>query len=136
MGTANFELTNPPADSRRRELWLQHAAGFILFENVRKQALDEIGEGVSAEARAVAEKAVDECMYRLMMLIEGVSGGLRNSRYEVDLRMVAQLVRTESDAVEEALDLREGDGVCMGFHGWKQGDFGDDPVAIPAPRAG
>lgn len=29
----------------------------------------------------------------------------------------------------EQMDLRDGDGVCMGFHSWKEGNFGTDPVA-------
>jgi hypothetical protein len=28
----------------------------------------------------------------------------------------------------ESLDLRDGDGMCMGYHGWIDGDFGSDPV--------
>ena len=30
-----------------------------------------------------------------------------------------------------ALDLSEGDGMCMGIHGWLESDFGKDPVAKP-----
>jgi len=37
-----YTLTNPPAEERRRELWLQHAAGFILFQDMRKYAIDQI----------------------------------------------------------------------------------------------
>jgi hypothetical protein len=25
-------------------------------------------------------------------------------------------------------DLADGDGMCMGFHGWRDGDFGQNPV--------
>ena len=33
MSTSDFELATPPTGVRQRELWLQHAAGFILFEH-------------------------------------------------------------------------------------------------------
>ncbi|MEZ5970358.1 MAG: hypothetical protein R3C31_00945 [Hyphomonadaceae bacterium] len=132
MSTYDFELVNPPANERRRELWLQHAAGFILFEYVRKRALSEIAESASAEARSAAEKAIDDCMYALMRLIDGNSGALMNADFEVDLRMIVRLASAQApDAPIQQLDLRDGDGFCMGFHYWKEGDFGDDPVAAP-----
>lgn len=65
-----------------------------------------------------------------MMLIDGVTGGLRNPEYEVALSMVTRLVAREGDRTVQELDLKDGDGVCMGFHGWKEGDFGRDPVAV------
>lgn len=130
MSTDQYELAAVPANPRRRELWLQHAAGFILFENVRKHALGEIDQNASTEARQAAEKAVDDCMYGLMMLVDGVYGGLRNRDHEIELRMVTRLVRRGDDKTAQELDLRDGDGVCIGFHGWQQGDFGDDPIAL------
>ena len=130
MSTDNYELAEIPTDTERRELWLQHAAGSILFENVRRYALGEIDPSASAEVRRAAEKAVDDCMYGLMMLIDGVTGGLCNSEYEVALSMVTRLVAREGDKIVQELDLRDGDGVCMGFHGWKEGDFGEDAVAV------
>lgn len=130
MSTDHYELAAAPLDPRRRELWLQHAAGFILFENVRKQALGEIDQNASAEARRAAEKAIDDCMYRLMMLVDGVTSGLSNRDHEIELRMVTRLVCANDDKTAQELDLREGDGACMGFHGWKQGDFGVDPIAL------
>jgi hypothetical protein len=28
----------------------------------------------------------------------------------------------------ERLELFHGDGMCMGFHSWLDGDFGEDPI--------
>ncbi len=39
MSTSEFTLGPLPADERRRELWIQHAAGFILFQDVRGWAI-------------------------------------------------------------------------------------------------
>ena len=25
--------------------------------------------------------------------------------------------------------MRHGDGMCMGYHGWREGDFGEHPIA-------
>ena len=63
-------------------------------------------------------------------------GGLRNSEYLVHLQTKACLARTETGEVIYSLDLSNGDGFCMGYHGWLEGDFGKDPVAISkAPPA-
>lgn len=129
MSAGDYELVDPPSDRERRRLWLQHAAGFILFENVRRYAIEQIDTTASAEARQSAEKAIDDCMYGLMRVIDGVPMNLRNSTYSVDVSMIVGLGRGR-ETIEE-FDLRNGDGVCMGFHMWKEGDFGHDPVAIP-----
>lgn len=42
MASYEFELAPPPEPARDRELWLMHAAGLILFEDVGKYARGEI----------------------------------------------------------------------------------------------
>jgi hypothetical protein len=107
---------------------MQHAAGFILMENVRREAVAAIDQPLSDEAKAAARKAVDDTMFALTMLIDGVTGGLTNGKQAVDLDFVVRL--TDDERVVEQLSLIAGDGVCMGWHGWREGDFGDDEVAI------
>jgi hypothetical protein len=132
MSSGDFILGPAPTSSRRRELWLQHAAGFILFEDVRGYAIRNLDPALDETARAAALKAVDDAVYGLMMVIDGVTGGLWNSEYRVDLKTTVRLMRrgAESDECAHQLDLFDGDGMCMGFHGWLEGDFGNDSVAI------
>lgn len=127
MSALDFRLAQPPEDPRRRELWLQHAAGFILLENVRAKALREIDRAASPEARAAAEKAVDDTMFALMNLIDG-ENWLDNDEHEVTLTLVAALKRKADEQELYRLDLDQGDGFGMGFHGWKEGDYGKDPI--------
>jgi len=134
MSTHEFELCEPPVEPRARELWLQHAAGFILFEDARGYAREQIDASLSPEARAAAEKGIDDALYGLMTIIDGMTGGLSNARYCVSLDVVVRLTsRDETETVAEpaAVRLSEGDGMCMGFHGWREGDFGKHPVAVP-----
>lgn len=133
MATSDFSLASPPEEARLRELWLQHAAGFILMENVRQAAIDQLAPELSAEERAAAVAAVNATMYQLMSVIDGVKTGLSNSQYQVDLRMIVQLQRNDADqaSVLEHLDLRDGDGMCMGIHGWLEGDYGACPIVEP-----
>jgi hypothetical protein len=135
MSHQSLLLAAPPVDPRRRELWLQHVAGRILFDDVRGYAINQLGASLDQGSRAEAENAIDAALYGLMMVIDGVTGTLASSDYQVELQMTARLVDRRSDPPQiiEQLDLAEGDGMCMGYHGWLIGDFGQDAVASPAP---
>lgn len=131
MSTSDFELASPPSEHRARELWLQHAAGFILFEDVRRYARNKLDPKLDPGVRAAAERAIDDTLYGLMMVIDGVTGALGNDEMLVRVKVAVELVRrsAEQEKPLEQLDLQDGDGVCMGYHGWLEGDFGRSPVA-------
>jgi hypothetical protein len=131
-----FELAMPPEEPRERELWLQHAIGFMLFADVRGYAIERIDPALSPEARAAAEKGIDDAVYGLMMVMDGVTGSLSNSAYRAELKFLARLINRsapEQEQVEMELDLANGDGMCMGFHGWLENDFGTSPVVADKP---
>jgi len=136
MASDDFELAPPPESQRARELWLQHAAGFILFEDVRRYAADQIDPNLPAEVRAQAQRSIDDALYGIMMIADGVTGALSNETENVRLRIVAQHARNtdDDDSVLTEIDLFDGDGMCMGFHGWLDGDFGSDDVAIKSAK--
>ncbi len=121
-------LSPPPKDKTDLDLWLQHAAGKLLLDATRERARSKLPADLSDEARAAALQAVDDAVYGLMQLLDGVSDPLSNDECYVTLRTTAELRRSSDDAVLHALDLQDGDGMCMGFHGWVDGDFGDFPV--------
>src|SRR5262249_13863555 len=120
------QLAEPPREPRALERWLQHAAGFILFRDVREYARERLAPGLSPEAREAALKAIDDTLYGLMMVADGVTGSLQSSDCSVSVHVSVVLQR--GGAVVSDLDLSDGDGVCMGFHGWREGDFGSDPI--------
>jgi hypothetical protein len=74
---------------------------------------------------AYATKAINDAMYGLMMVLDGATGALANDSMRVNLRVTAELVDTQTDDVVESLDLLDGDGMCMGYHGWLENEFGD-----------
>lgn len=132
MASWDFELAPAPEQDRARELWLQHAAGFILFEDVRRVAADKIDPALEPKAKSAALKAIDDAVYGLMQVIDGVSGNLRSGDGGVSLGVSVRLQR--GGQTVQVLDLADGDGFCMGFHGWVQGDFGKYPVARARPK--
>ena len=126
-------LSPPPKDKTDLDLWLQHAAGKLLLDATRERARSKLPTDLSDEARAAALQAVDDALYGLMQLLDGVSDPLSNDECYVTLRTTAELRRSSDDAVLHALDLQDGDGMCMGFHGWVEGDFGELPIISDEP---
>ena len=130
MATFDMELLEPPLDPRQRELWLQRGAGLILFEDVRGHAREKVDPNLSDEARQAAIKGIDDAVYGLMMVIDGVSGVLRGNGCRLSLRVIARLEHVEPPELVEELDLLDGEGMSIGYHGWIESDFGDTDVAI------
>lgn len=126
MASDEFELAPPPEEPRERHLWLQHAAGFILFEDIRGYAREKVDERLDEVSRDAAFRAIDDALYGLMMLIDGVTGRLHGDGREVRLDVSASLM--EHGKIVERISLSEGDGMCMGFHAWQEGDFGGRAV--------
>lgn len=123
-----YILTNPPEDERSRELWIQHAAGFIVFKDMRNYAIGRIPADTDDATKEKILKGIDDTLYGLMMMMDGVSGGLRNEEYSVNISTSILLIK--DDKVIQEINTLDGDGMCMGFHGWKEGDFGEDEIVI------
>lgn len=138
MESDELQLADAPTEQRDLELWLQHAAGFILFEDVRGYARSKIDPSLPPQTRLVAEKAIDDALYGLMMVLDGVTGSLSGTTTEVNLRTRVRLVTRPAlspSAVIAELDLFEGDGMCIGYHGWLENDFGRIPIVKARRRS-
>ena len=120
------ELGNPPSDKRDRELWMQHGAGYIVFENIRKYAISKIPPEADNTLRDAHLTAIDNTIYGMMMQMDGIFGSLENENYRLDLQ--TNIVLYKDDEEVEELNTLEGDGMCMGFHGWIENDFGSDEI--------
>jgi hypothetical protein len=121
-----LKLTNPPANARDRELWLQHAAGFIIFKDMRSYAIERIPTETDDATKEKIINAIDDTIYGLMMIMDGVTGTLQNEEYAV--RIESSILLESNGKVSEKINTFNGDGMCMGFHGWKEGDFGDEDI--------
>lgn len=136
MATWQHKLVDPPTEPRARELWLQHAAGLIFLEDVRRYAMERIDPALTDESRAAVQKGIDDALYGLMMIIDGVTGGISNASHTVYIDFIVRLATrddSEDGGILSEVDLRNGDGMCMGYHGWLEGDFGKHPVAVARP---
>ena len=122
----HYKLTNPPIDERARELWLQHAAGLIIFEDIRKYAIEQISSDTDDKTKEKIIKGIDDAVYGLMMIMDGVTGSLKNDEYSVTIENVITLERN-GEKIQE-INTFNGDGMCMGYHGWRENDFGENGI--------
>jgi len=127
----SFKLTNPPAGDRSRELWLQHAAGFIIFEDMRNYAVKQIPADTDAKTRRQILNGIDDAIYGLMMIMDGVVGVLENDEYKVSFE--SNILLERNGEVIQKINTFHGDGMCMGFHDWRDGDFGEDSIYTIVP---
>ncbi len=135
MASWEYELATAPTSEADRKQWLQNAAAFVLLQDIRSYAREQIDVDLSPEASAAAEKSIDDAIYGLMMILDGVSGYLCTATQAVEVRASVRLKALSAAAPDEVvaeLDLAEGDGMCMGYHRWLKGDFGPHPVVMGA----
>jgi hypothetical protein len=132
MSTSDFELASAPTDRRSRDLWLQEAAGFILLRDLKAYAMARLNPELDARSKTIAERAIDDTIYGLMMVIDGVTGAISNEDQTVFLKTLVCCRNAASADMEQVLDLSGGDGMCMGFHRWIAGDF--DPAVVAVPK--
>ena len=119
-------LANPPEKDRDSELWMQHAAGFLVFENIRKYALDKINPETDEHSKAQIVKGINDAIYGLMMQMDGVFDPLENEEYRLELQ--SNIVLFKNDEAIEVINTLDGDGMCMAYHDWLEGDFGGDKI--------
>jgi hypothetical protein len=91
---------------------------------MRQYAIDAIPASYDAVQRQAALKGIDDAVYGLMMVIDGVTGGLSNEKFRLSLQTRVQLETVGNGSLVQELDLFKGDGMCMGYHQWKDDDFG------------
>lgn len=119
-------LANPPIDERSKELWLQHAAGFTVFENIRKYAIEKINDETNDTTKSQIIKGINDTIYAMMMQMDGVFESLENEKYRLELQ--TSILLYKNDEVLEELNTLDGDGMCMAYHDWLEGDFGEDKI--------
>jgi hypothetical protein len=80
---------------------LQHAAGAILVAHVRDYAITNLRANLDEKTRVAATQSINQALYGVMMVADGVSGGFRNERCRVSVSMAVTL--EQEDAAPFAL---------------------------------
>jgi hypothetical protein len=77
------------------------------------------------DGRRKAETLVDDVLYGVIQILDGVTRPIGNDRLDMQLVLSARLRDKGSSEVREVVELGpNGEGLCMGFAAWVEGDFG------------
>ena len=120
-------LTVLPQDPRGRELWMQHAIGYVLMRQMREYALSAVPADAEPEVKRVAMRVLDTALFGLMEIVDGYNLPLRNDAHLFRVDLVGTVHARDDNGVVASQSLADGDGACMGVHSWLDGDFGDLP---------
>ena len=122
-----FDMGPLPEDAHARLIHLSNVFGRVLFDSVRNPAMDRARAMPEAVARE-AETLVDDVLYAVIQILDGVARPIGNDRLDMQLVLSARLRHKASRDVTELIELGpNGEGLCMGFAGWVDGDFGSLP---------
>ncbi len=115
-----------PTSPHSRWVQVGNTFGRHLMAAAKEYAFDRISESVPAADREIAQRAALDAIYGMMMLLDGVADSEIDAAHRVEYVLLAHVREiTESyDTVEEFELAPDGDGLCIGFHGWVEGDFG------------
>ena len=118
-----------PAKKRKRELIVEHWFGRDLMASARDYAWERISPTASRKARNLAQKAALDAIYGVMMLLDGVTSTRIDASHAVQYLLLGRVIELNKPDGADVLEQYEiapgGDGLCMGFHGWVEGDFGE-----------
>ncbi|AZZ93215.1 hypothetical protein EUZ85_21820 [Hahella sp. KA22] len=74
--------------------------------------------------RELAERAVDSTLYAVMQLLDGIFLNDIDEKHRAEYALIQRIRNDEGVLLEESELAPDGEGLCMGFHGWREGDFG------------
>jgi hypothetical protein len=119
-----FDVGPIPEDAHARLIHLSNAFGRLLFETVRASTR-EAATSIPDTRQTQLDELLDAQLYAVLQLIDGVTVPIGNDRIRVEFVLKARLRERENDKVIEEVELGpDGEGLCMGYHGWVDGDFG------------
>lgn len=108
-------------DPQQRWIDAANVFGYHLMQASLKRALERVPATASAECQDIARQAALDAIYGVLMLLDGVADS-----DEVRYTLYAEVDRVDSELPCEGIELApDSDGLCMGFHGWVEGDFGE-----------
>ena len=99
--------------------------GRHLMNAARKYAFGCIPKSTDLKTTEIAQKAALDAIYGTMMLLDGVSDTKIDAEHQAEYVLHSRIRRTDTGEMLEEFELApDGDGLCMGFHGWVAGGFG------------
>jgi hypothetical protein len=128
MSPQRLDVGELPDGTHARLIHLSNVFGRVLFDTARPPPLKS-GESLPESVNTDAAGVVDRTLYGVLQVLDGVTSPIGNE--DLDIRFVLK-ARVSDRATGQVIDEIElgpnGEGLCMGFHGWVEGDFGSVPI--------
>lgn len=119
--------TQWPTDPQQRWIVAGNTFGQHVMEHAVGYALEQIDETLSPEAKEAARKAAMDAVYGMMMILDGVPDLRIGEDHRIIYVLTAAVDERGKSAPIETIELAPGgDGLCMGFHGWREQYFGEE----------
>jgi hypothetical protein len=93
---------------------------------MKEYAISKIPNDADAKTKDKIIQGIEDAIYGLMMMMDGVVGSLQNDDYTVTIEN--NILLEKNGQVIQRINTLNGDGMCMGFHDWREGKFGEDTV--------
>ncbi|MGL4465769.1 MAG: hypothetical protein ACRC1K_26760 [Planctomycetia bacterium] len=108
-----------PCEPHRRWIAAGNAFGAHLIVAAVEYAIDRIPADADSAARDMAAMAARDAAYGAMMLLDGLASSDLGPDFRAEYVLTCRVRSRPSCEVVEAFELApDGDGLCMGFHGW------------------
>ena len=116
-----------PTNPRTRWVQAGNTFGRHLMDAAKEYAFDRIPKSIPAADREIVQRAALDAIYGMMMLLDGVADSEIDEAHRIEYVLLARVreISESYDAIEEFELAPEGDGLCIGFHGWVEDDFGN-----------
>ena len=112
-----------PREPARRWVAAADAFGAHLVTAAIEYAVSRIPGTADPAARELAVKAARDAVYGAMMLLDGVASSDLGPDARAEYVLRSRVRSRASGAVVEEFEMApDGDGLCMGFHGWVAGE--------------
>ena len=124
---SEFNIGEIPESEHDRLIHLSNAFGKLLFETVRTPSRGRT-RSLDESVRAQVEDLLDKQLYSILQILDGVTYPIRNEDVAVEFVLTARLRRRGDSEVTAEVQLGlDGEGLCMVYDGWLEGDFGAVP---------
>jgi hypothetical protein len=118
------DLGRIPEDEHARLIYLSNVFGRLFVEMARSPA-HERAALLPQEVRQEVISIVDSALYAVVQILDGVIDPIRNDQLDLEFALLARLRETSSGSTVDEVELGpSGEGLCIGFHGWVERDFG------------
>lgn len=128
MSPSRIELGQVSEDAHARLIYVSNVFGRVYFRAARDPFRDRV-RSLPPPLRPEMEELLDGALYAVLQVLDGVTDHVGNDNLKVEFVLSARLRDKANRSVVDEIELGpNGEGLCMGFHGWVEGDFGDTPT--------